>query len=59
LTNGALGEVPDWYRLVKAAQYLNTTPWELRERPWRYVLQAEEAQATEAYVAKTLAERNT
>lgn len=44
-----MGEAPVWYRLLKAAQYLGTTPWELETQPWRYVLQAEEAQHSEAY----------
>lgn len=34
---------------MKAAQYLGTTPWELEDVPWRYVLQAEEAQDAEEY----------
>lgn len=39
---------------MKAAQYLGTTPWELEEHPWRYVLQAEAAQEAEMYArAKT------
>jgi hypothetical protein len=44
-----MGEVPQWYRLLKAAQYLGTTPWELERQPWRYVLQAQEAQQSEAW----------
>ncbi len=44
--------MPVWYRLMKAAKYLGTTPWALEEVPWKYVLQAEEAQAAEAYAAK-------
>lgn len=43
-----MGTCPRWYRLVKAAQYLGTTPWELEDQPWRYVIQAEEAQHAEA-----------
>lgn len=38
--------MPRWYRLIEAARYLGTTPWELEDKPWRYVLQAEEAQAS-------------
>jgi len=34
---------------MKAAQYLGTTPWELEEVPWAYVLQAEAAQEAEEY----------
>lgn len=50
--------MPRWYRLVEAARYLGTTPWELERQPWRYVLQAEEAQAANAYAAKVYADRN-
>lgn len=49
VTDGVFGDLPQWYRIVKAAQYLGTTPWELAAMPWRYTLQAEEAQAAEAY----------
>lgn len=34
---------------MKAAQYLGTTPWELEDVPWRYVLEAEAAQEAEEY----------
>ena len=50
VSGGKTGEVPRWYRIVKAAQYLGCPPWELEQMPWRYVLQAEEAQAAEAVV---------
>lgn len=45
-----MGEVPNWYRILKAAQYLGTTPWELELKPWSYTLQAEAAQEVEEYV---------
>lgn len=28
-----MGELPDWYRTLKAAQVLNVPPWELAEMP--------------------------
>lgn len=28
-----MGEIPDWYRTLLAAQELNVPPWELAERP--------------------------
>lgn len=37
MTGGLVGEVPEWYPLVRAARYLNTPPWELAEveaGPW-------------------------
>ena len=52
ISDGNMGEVPLWYRVMKAAQYLGTTPWELKDQPWSYVRQAEEAQAAEAQAAK-------
>ena len=47
-TGGALGEVPDWYLLLRAARYLRVPPWELARRPigWREMaLVAERADA--------------
>lgn len=40
-----MGQVPQWYRVLQAARYLKVPVWELETQPWRYVLQAEEAQA--------------
>ncbi len=55
VSNGAAGGVPRWYRLMKAAQYLGTTPWELEHQSWDYVRQAEEAQDAEAYATNNQA----
>lgn len=43
-----MGSVPLWYRVQKAAQYLGVAPWELEDRPLRYVFQAEAASRIEA-----------
>lgn len=42
---------------MKAAQYLGTTPWELEDVPWRYVLEAEAAQEAEEYARHNKKER--
>lgn len=42
-----MGGCPRWYRVLSAARYLGTTPWEMEKRGWRYVRQAEEAQYAE------------
>jgi hypothetical protein len=28
-----MGEVPNWYSLIKAARYLGVPPWDLATRP--------------------------
>ena len=48
-----MGDLPDWYTLLRAARYCGATPWELAEQPiiWtRWALAAESAEV--------LAERN-
>lgn len=42
-----MGEVPLWYRNLKAAQYLKVPPWELAERPVWWLQVAETAMAAE------------
>lgn len=45
-----MGEVPDWYLLMLAADRLNCTPWDLAERPvfWREAaLAARKAEASD------------
>lgn len=44
-----MGEAPTWYRVLKAAKYLNVPPWELVKQPMAWVRMAEEAQAAEAH----------
>lgn len=44
-----MGEVPQWYRVIKAAQYLRVPPWDLARRPVAWVRMAEEAQSAEAH----------
>ena len=32
MTRGLMGEMPDYYPLVRAARYLHVAPWELTEQ---------------------------
>lgn len=48
-TEGAMGAVPQWYLLVRAARYLKVPPWDLATKPvwWMNVaLAAEQAENT-------------
>lgn len=51
-----MGEVPSWYRTLKAAQYLGMDPEALRGKPFRLVLEAEAAQAAEQHAEKVKAQ---
>ena len=44
-----MGEVPSWYRLLKAAKYLEVAPWELARQPLAWVHRAEAAQEAEEH----------
>lgn len=42
-----MGDLPDWYVLIRAARYFNVAPWELAAQPiiWvEYALSAEKAE---------------
>jgi hypothetical protein len=48
-TDGALGEVPDYYPPIKAAQYLKVPPWVLVKQArcwedWALIIRAAEAE---------------
>lgn len=58
MTDGALGECPVWYRLVKAGKYLGVPPWEMAKVPLFWVLAAEEAQSAEAQAQAQLDKRH-
>jgi len=48
VTEGRIGEPPDWYLLIRAARYLGVAPWDLARQPvvWRdWALIAESAEA--------------
>jgi len=42
-----MGELPDWYLLIRAARYLQTTPWELAKQSEFWVGAAMAAQNAE------------
>lgn len=42
-----MGEVPSWYRVVRAARYLGVAPWDLERAPMSWVSRAEAAMAAE------------
>lgn len=42
-----MGELPEWYRTIKAAQILNVPPWELAEQPLAWQEWAVAAQSAE------------
>lgn len=46
------GEVPQWYRVVKAAQYLGVPPWDLAEQPVYWLEVAEESRRADAHADK-------
>lgn len=42
-----MGEVPEWYAVIRAAKYLGVAPWELLEQPiiWKeWAVMAENAE---------------
>lgn len=47
-----MGQVPQWYRVVRAALFLGVAPWDLADRPMYWVLVAEAAQDAENSAAK-------
>jgi hypothetical protein len=48
VTDGRIGEVPHWYRIINAARYLKVAPWELAQQSAFWLHAAESAQAAEA-----------
>jgi hypothetical protein len=52
LTEGAMGELPDWYRTLKAAQVLGVAPWDLVEKPLIWQEWALAASYVEDFVRK-------
>jgi hypothetical protein len=52
VTDGAMGEVPEWFSLITAARYLGVPPWDLAVRPawWMHVALA--AQSAENAASK-------
>ena len=55
-----MGEVPQWYRVIRAAKYLGVPPWDLAAKPlwWLEIaLAAESAEAAAASHKRARAER--
>ena len=46
-TDGQAGHIPTWYRLLKAAKYLDVAPWDLAVKPFYWVARAEAAMDAE------------
>jgi len=38
-----------WFRVIRAARYLQVPPWELAQQPYGWLRMAEESQAAEAF----------
>lgn len=53
-----MGAMPQWYVLIKAAQWLQVPPWELLARPTIWTTWATEAMAAEATAAKNASGSN-
>jgi hypothetical protein len=43
-----MGQVPMWYRVIRASRYLGTAPWDLAKAPLFWLQAAEQAQTAEA-----------
>jgi hypothetical protein len=56
-TEGKMGELPDWYMTIKAAQVLNVPPWELAEKPLIWQTWALDASSAEQFVQKERRQR--
>lgn len=52
-----MGEVPLWYRVIRAAKYLGTPPWDLADQPVTWLEMAEAAQSAEAAAQKSAEQR--
>lgn len=48
ITEGKIGEVPLWYRVIRAAKYLGVPPWDLISRSVYWLQAAEAAASAEA-----------
>lgn len=42
-----MGEVPDWFILLKAARYLGVPPWDLAQKPYWWINIAIAAESAE------------
>jgi hypothetical protein len=53
-----MGSIPFWYRLIKAAQYLQVPVWDLEVQPFYWVRRAEEASDAEAHAEQARRKRS-
>jgi len=51
-TDGAMGDVPKWYLLIKAARYLGVPPWDLAKQPLWWMKVALASQQAEQQASK-------
>lgn len=42
-----MGEIPEWYYVIRAARYLGVPPWELMEQPKYWLDWALESESAE------------
>jgi hypothetical protein len=47
-TNGAVGYIPSWYRVIRAAKYAGVAPWELAEQHGFWLSAIEETMLVES-----------
>lgn len=47
-TEGALGEIPPWYRVIRAAKWAGVAPWDLADRSAFWVSAIEETMMVES-----------
>jgi hypothetical protein len=53
-----MGECPDWYAIIRAAQYLGVPPWELMKQPIFWRIKALSAMSAEESARKQKEEHN-
>lgn len=49
-----MGELPEWYQVIRAARALHIAPWELAHRPRVWVQWALAAESAEAMAQENL-----
>lgn len=53
-----MGELPDWYTLIRSAKYLGVPPWDLLDKPIIWQSWAAEAEAAEAQAEAQISANN-
>ena len=57
VTGGAMGEMQDWYRLIRAARYLHVAPWDLADRSILWMKWALSAESIDSAVEAEMRRR--